>query len=411
MGLKELIFKKREPTKETTRLEMLTSSASGFFSFGDNLYRSDLVQSAIKPYSRHVGKLTVKHFRGDDVNPEPAIRFLLEEPNPMMTMQKMLEKIIWSLKLNGNAFIYLQYDNFGNLTGAYPLQPMSVEALSDSSNSLYFKFYFTNGTSRVMPYTHIIHLRENYNENDLFGDSPAKALLNVMETISITEQGIRQAVKNSAIIKWILKIGNAMRPEDVKKQTKEISDTFLSIDSDVGGVVGIDAKFDLQQVKHENELYIPSEGLQKSFVERIYRFFGINEKIITNTFTEEEFSSWFESEINPIAKELSEEFTRKIFTRRERSFGNKIIFDTANLVFASNKTKLGLVQLLDRGILSINEYRSILNFEPLPEDKFIIRREYGGLNEVVSTSAEGGDEDGIEEQPQTITANEKFDND
>lgn len=414
MRLIDYIFKRQreptqEPKEETTRLEMMSVSG-GFFSFGGDLYASDLVQSAIRPYTRHVGKLIAKHFRGRDVNPDPTIRFLLEEPNSMMTMQKLIERTVWCLKLNGNAFIYIQQQH-GMITGLFPLSPVAVDALGDKQDEIYLKFHFANGKSQVIPYTHIIHLRENFNEHDLFGDNPAVALLEVMETICITEQGIKHAIKNSTLIRWLLRISNSIRPEDVEKKTREVKEKFLSPDSDFGGIVGLDTKYDLQQVKNENQLYIPDNHVQNTFIERVHNFFGVNKKIIQNTFNEEEFSSWFESEIQPIATELSDEFTRKIFSKRERSFGNKIVFDTANLIFASNRTKLGLVSLLDRGVLSINEFRDILNFEPLAEDKFIIRREYGGLNEVVSRNAEGGDEDEEREQPETTPADPKFNND
>ncbi len=41
------------------------------------------------------------------INPEPYIRFLLEEPNPLMTGQMFQEKMAVQLELNHNAFAYI----------------------------------------------------------------------------------------------------------------------------------------------------------------------------------------------------------------------------------------------------------------------------------------------------------------
>ena len=72
--------------------------------------------------------------------------------------------------------------------------------------------------------------------------------------------------------------------------------------------------------------------------------------------------------------QLSGEYTRKLFSRRERGFGNKIIFESSNLTFASMQTKLNLVQYVDRGILSPNEVREILNLAPRDGGDEYIRR-------------------------------------
>ena len=102
--------------------------------------------------------------------------------------------------------------------------------------------------------------------------------------------------------------------------------------------------------------------------------FQINEKIIQSKFTEDEWISYFEAKIEPIAIQLSNEYTRKIFSRRERGFGNKIIFEAANLQYASMNTKLQLVQMVDRGALTPNEWREVFNLAPIKGGDEPIRR-------------------------------------
>ena len=105
----------------------------------------------------------------------------------------------------------------------------------------------------------------------------------------------------------------------------------------------------------------------KGTVDRIYSFFNTNESIVQSSYNEDQWISYYEAEIEPVLVQMSNEFTRKLFTRRERGFGNKIIFESSNLNFASMQTKLNLVQFVDRGIMNPDEVREILNMAPIPD--------------------------------------------
>ncbi|MFP3467901.1 phage portal protein, partial [Leifsonia sp. SIMBA_070] len=86
--------------------------------------------------------------------------------------------------------------------------------------------------------------------------------------------------------------------------------------------------------------FVPNAEQMDRTIQRIYSFFNINEKIIQSKYNEDEWNAFYESEIEPIARQLSEEFTRKIFSRTERGYGNKIIFEASSLQYASMQTKL-----------------------------------------------------------------------
>ncbi|WP_154695457.1 phage portal protein, partial [Clostridium botulinum] len=87
-----------------------------------------------------------------------------------------------------------------------------------------------------------------------------------------------------------------------------------------------------------------------------------------------EWNAYYESEIEPLAMQLSNEYTRKIFTRRERGFGNKIVFTANNLQYASMSTKLELRSMVDRGAMTPNEWREVLNLPPVKDGDKIVRR-------------------------------------
>lgn len=353
----------------------MADQGDSFFSWNGKLYESDIVRSAIRPKARAIGKAIAKHIRDNEqglkVNPEPYIRFLLEEPNPLMSGQQLQEKLITQLELNNNAFAYIRRDPNGIPIEVYPITAVGAQAVIKNSR-LYIRFNLLNGNNVTFKYSDIIHLRKDYNENDIFGTSNAETLAPLMEIVNTTDQGIVKAIKNSNVVKWLLMFKQTLRPEDLKKQAKQFVEDYLDVESDSVGVAAVDAKADAQQV--EPKSYVPNEKQMDKTIQRIYAFFNTNEKIVQASYTEDEWISYYESTVEPDIVQLSNEFTRKLFTRRERGHGNKIIFESSNLTYASMKTKLELKDMVDRGALTPNEWRKIMNLAPVEGGDVPIRR-------------------------------------
>ena len=391
MGLFDKIFgKKQAPT--TTRFEMINDNGGGFFSWHGDIYQSDIIRACIRPKAKAVGKLIAKHIRDNGsefkINPEPYMRFLLEEPNPLMTGQMFQEKMAIQLELNHNAFAYIKRDDFGYAIEIYPIPCTTVEVVEGVYGDIFLKFYFKNGKQMTIPYADVIHLRKDFNDNDFFGEHPGNALSQLMEIVTTTDQGIVKAIKNSAVVKWILKFKSVLKQEDIDNQVKNFVNNYLNIAND-GGAASSDPRYDLEQVKPE--AFVPDSKQMQETVQRIYNFFNTNDKIIQSKYNEDEWNAYYESEIEPFAMQLAGEYTRKLFSRKERGFGNKIIFESASLQYASMSTKMNLVQMVDRGSLTPNEWRAILSLGPIEGGDKPIRRLDTALVKEGKVTDEGGD--------------------
>lgn len=361
--------------KRGTAFRMYTDTGNSFATWNGKVYESDIVRSCIRPYAKAIGKLTAKHvrrFNGKvEVNPEPYIRFLLEDPNPFMSGHVMLEKVATQLALNNNAFILIVRDENGFPEQLYPIPAVMAETVYINV-VLYLKFLFQNGRSSTFPYSEIIHIRNDFNDNDIFGESPVQALAPLMEIVNTTDQGIVKAIRNSGVIRWLLKFTTPMRAEDLKKNVQEFVDNYLSVSSSTFGAAGVDAKADAIRIEPKD--YVPNALQMSATLQRIYAFFNTNDKIVNASYTEDEWNSYFEIVIEPVAVQLGDEFSRKIFSRRERGFGNRIYFDAANLQCASLTTKLALQAMVDRGALTPNEWRDTFNLSPVPDGDKPLRR-------------------------------------
>ena len=373
------LFRKREPTKNEKNakevMKMVTTWGEHYYAWNGRLYDSDIVRSCIRPKVKAVGKLVAKHIRQDakglTVNPDANIRFILSEPNPFMTGQMFQEKVATQLCLNNNAFILVIKDDNSKPMQLYPIPCVLCET-QYIDDELYLKFQYRNGKSNTFRYDQIIHLRQDFNEHDIFGESPAKALSSMMEVIGTIDQGIIKAVKNSGIIRWLLKFTQSLRPEDIKENVKSFVDNYLNFESDTFGAAGVDTKADAIRIEPKD--FVPNAAQTQETIKRIYSFFNTNEKIVQSKWNEDEWNAYYEAEIEPLAIQLGETYSVRLFSRKERGHGNKIVFTASNLQCASLSTKLAFVSMVDRGAMTPNEWRETMNMAPIADGDKPIRR-------------------------------------
>lgn len=382
MGLLSRISKIFTPKNGDNVFKMVTMDNENYFVYDGKIYQSDIVRSCLRPYVKALGKCVAKHIyetideegkKNLKVNPDPYMRVLLKKPNPYMTMQKMVEKTAISLKLNGNAFCLIVRDDNGVPRQLYPLPATSAETVWMQDDRLAIRFYFRSGKAITFAYSDLIHLRGDFYEHDILGDSIMQALLPLMECIQTIDRGIVRAIKNSSVIKWLLKLNTGVRDEDISAAAQRFAANYLSATKgeDIG-VAATDAKADVKQVEPKD--YVPNALIMDREKKRVLEIFNTNEEIIESRETGDVWTAYFEHEIEPDIKQLSEVFTEQLFTQRQQGFGNRIIFEAYNLGLASFKDKMQLQAMVDRGGLTPNEWREAFNMAPVEGGDEIVRR-------------------------------------
>lgn len=378
MGFFNRLFGRKDKT--IAKVQMISDNGSYFIAWNGTAFESDIVRACVAPRAAAISKLVGKHIRKTidkdgstkiDVNPEPYLRMLLEEPNPLMTWDVFCNKLGTQLTLNSNAFALVTRDENGYATGMYPIDCKTASLKQTKDGQLFFEFYMVRGHVYRFLYEDVIHLREDMNDNEVFGISKMPALLPLLDIVTTTDQGIIHAIKNSSIIRWLLQYTSSVRPEDLKQGAKDFADAFLNIDNGTG-VAAVDSKAEAKQVTPND--YVPNAAQMDRTKARIYAVFGINEKIVTGAYDEDEFNAWFEAKVEPVIVNLQNELTRRLFTKRERGCGNYIAIEAANIACASWRTKLALSAMVDRQALLPNEWRSAFNWAPLPGGDVPLRR-------------------------------------
>ena len=344
-------------------------------SFGNNISKSDVVKIAIDRIASQCAKLKPRYVKkaNDKTVTEKSgkLSFILKhQPNEVMTPYQFIYMVITTLLMNDNAFIYPMFDgSTGEIKALYPLKPSIVEPIIDSGGSYYLKFSFDREESFTIPYENVIHIKRFYHTNQIFGGSSSKGDQEaLLKTIQINEnvlQGIDNALKSSMQIKGLLKMSAMLSETDKKKQLDSFNEILKeSIRNKGSSIIPVDLKGDYVPLTTDPKL-IDKDTLE--FLQsKILDYFGVSVPIFHSKYTEDEFNSFYEQTIEPLAIQMSEAFSLGLLTQNEIMRGEEIIFYSERLQYASWNTKVTAIEKLIRiGIMSLNESRGLLGLEPV----------------------------------------------
>lgn len=357
---------KSDQTKTYTQFQELGTYKSVFGVFGNDIFSSDDVRTAVRTLSEHTSKANPR------CTDKKIERLLQLRPNKYMNGKDFLAKVRNILEIKNTSFIYIERDNTNSVVGFYPV-PYQTYTAVEYKNGLFIQFSFPGMAANdlVIPWEDLAVLRKDFLKSDIGGEDNTP-LLETLGVINTLDQGLENAIKSTSNLRGILKSTKAMlSPDDIKKQKDQFVADYLNLDN-TGGIASLDATQEFKEINLK-----PTTGTaedQKAYRERVYRYFGVNENIITSKYTESEYDAFYESRIEPILVALSLELTGKIFTDREISFGAEVWYESNRLQYASAKTKISMVALVDRGLMTPNEYRQLFNMAPYEGgDEFVLR--------------------------------------
>lgn len=365
MGILD-IFRKIRSIKETKWRELGAYTAL-FFPFGDDMYASDVVRACIRPLAEHTSKAHAVCLK----DPKLA-RILNYNPNKYMSGNDMLYKTRTILELKNTAFIFIERDDKAAVKGFYPVPYSHYEGI-ESGGDLYIKFHFIGDAAEhiTLPWKDLIVLRKDYYKSDIGGEDN-KPIFRPLEINEVTNQGLANAVKSTANLRGILKNTKAiLSPDDIRKQKEKFVESYMTI-SNEGGIASLDATQEFTPITMSP--VVASAATLKDQRENIQRYFGVNDAIIMSKYTEEEMEAFYEAKIEPFLSCLGVESTRKIYSEREIAWGDEVVYESNRMKYASTKTKLAMVSLVDRGALVPNEWRALFNLPPVEGGDKPIRR-------------------------------------
>lgn len=348
--------------------------------FGTNIYASDVVQQVLKCIADEIKKLNPMHVRYINSDPVPvksSIQDVLDNPNPLMTTSEFLEKITYLLLMNYNAFIIPVYRVWIDertkterryYEALYPIKPIQVDFIEDLSGQMFVKFYFFGGQTTTIKYSDVIHLKYNFSVNEYMGGNemgqPDHGPL--LETLKLNHtllQGVAKAMNASYAVNGVVKYNTIIDDGSTEKALKELE---RKLSNSENGFLPIDLKAEF--IPLERNTQIVDTDTLKFVDEKILRCWGVSLAILMGDYTKEQYEAFFQKVLEPIIKSMSQAFAKKLFTDREKAFGNRVELYPKELIFLSMSQTLEMIrELSPTGALFENEKRVALGLRPLPE--------------------------------------------
>lgn len=347
-----------------------------------NIYASDIVQQVLSCIVDEMKKLRPMHIRNNENYNDPVpvkgnIQDVLDNPNPLMTTSEFIEKTMWMLLLNENAFILpIFYTWTDKATGEekrylealWPLKPVQVDFIEDQSGRLFIQFTFENLSKTTILYENVIHLKLKYAFNDYMGGNELGQPDNdaILKTLQMNEdllKDIAKAMKASYAINGIVKYNTMLSDGDTEEAIKELERKLNNSES---GFLPLDLKAEFTPLERKAEI-VDADTL-KFIDEKILRHWGVPLAILTGDYTKEQYEAFYQKCLETKIVSISQQFTKKIFTQRQRAFGNKINFYPKDLIFLSMNQTLQMIEILSpTGALFENEKRTALGLRPMAE--------------------------------------------
>lgn len=140
----------------------------------------------------------------------------------------------------------------------------------------------------------------------------------------------------------------------------------------------------------------------KFYYDTILRASGTSLAILNGDYTKAQKEAYYEHALEADIKALGQAFSMSLFTDREASFGNDVIFYPNQIVFMSMENKIAVAQaFLPAGMLMKDEGRALFGWPPLPNGQGqVIAQGYNSLldenNNNKLSKSEGGTDDGTE---------------
>lgn len=331
--------------------------------YASNIYSIPEVRTAIETFANIFATIP-RYFErvNKDGNIEyfenAASRVINLKANHLQNATQFWKNVITSLMLYSNVFIEpIFHARTGELEQLYVLPHDSFD----------FTLYPQKATVQFTG------IGKTYNLDDLIYINRFPTLAGGQKNDLGLYETVIQALANQAInvadpkkVRAILQADSGsqgnLKPRDKDGTMNDLKGNF---DKAVNGIAYFDPQWRVTPINWtENDV---NRDLMKFVVNIVDNYFGMTEEIINGKATEIEFQLFVKTKMEPIARQVEEEFTYKIFSKREIEFGNRMELDTFYLAVSTLAAKTQFFSVAGRGgIMNADEMREMIGQPPLP---------------------------------------------
>lgn len=388
MSFFDKIFKKDRESENALRSYTIFTELNGykpvFHSWGGQIYENELVRSAIDAIARHASKLAPVFY--GTARPSLVAK-MKHAPNEWQTWSQFFARVATILWTKNTCVIVPVFDADLIVTGYYAVVPQKCEIV-EYKKEPWLKYHFASGKDAAVELRLCTILTRFQFKDDFFGEDNG-ALHGTMELLDYNRQGVREKIENSGALNFIAQADNFSDPDDLERERARFAQKNFSRDAKTDGFILFPNTYKNPTQIKEAQYTLDAEQMER-IQKNVFMYFGVNEKVMTSEATGDELDAFFNGTIEPFSVQISEGMTKCMFSLNERSRGARFMAAANRLQYMSTTAKIQMAQqLLDRGVMSINEARALFNYGEVPGgDVRSIRGEYKNADALETTEGE-----------------------
>ena len=361
MGLFEKLFPKKYQGSPVgaERWAPLTAYSAAFRSWRGEIYEFDQVRAAIDTLARNTGKLKIELTGTAKGNMRTKLNV---RPNQYQTWYQFWYRTRTIFEMQNNAIIVPILDEFDRVVGLFPVLPSSCEVVAVKGTE-YLRYHFADGKTAAIELDRCGIITKHQYKNDIFGESNM-ALNADLTVLDLNRQAIKAAVQGSNSYKFMARMTNFAKDEDIAKERQRVKDANLK---DKDGFLLLFSNLIGEPKQIDYHPFTLDEKQMALIDSNIEKYFGVSTEAIKNELTGDKASAFYEGAIETFAVQASEVITNMLFTPLEQSTGNSFSLSANRIQFMTNTDKMNVSSMAaDRGLMFIDEIREIWNLQPLP---------------------------------------------
>ena len=372
MGLFEKLFPKKYQGSPVgaERWAPLTAYSAAFRSWRGEIYEFEQVRAAIDTLARNTAKLKPEMTGSAKGKMRTKLK---NRPNQYQTWYQFWYRARTIFEMQNNAIIVPILDEYDEVEGLFPVLPSEC-TIVEYRGTEYLKYRFYDNKIAAVELARCGIITKHQYRNDIFGESN-NVLSADVTVLDLNRQAIRAAVEGSNSYKFMARMNNFAKDEDIAKERQRVKDANLK---DKDGFLLLFSNL-IGEPKQINYTPFTLDEKQLALIDsNIEKYFGVSTEAIKNELTGDKAAAFYEGAIETFAVQASEVVTNMLFTPIEQSTGNGFYLNANRVQFMTNSEKLSISSTMaDRGLMTVNEIREIWNLPPIEGgDRLVARGAY-----------------------------------
>lgn len=316
--------------------------------------------------------------KGTETYQDHPLLSVLKTPSPQETLSSLVEGVISSLLLSGNAYIEVVRDENGCPLELYLLRADRVKVIPGSDGVPIAYEYSVSGESRRVPvdtrdgWSPILHLKMYHPRHDWYGFSPMEAAASSIDQYNAVGQHNLSLLKNGARPSGALLLKTHQGEEISDEQRQSLREDLESLyegTEQAGRFMVLEGDMEWREMglSPKDLDFVPGKHLTAREISMAFgvppMLIGVPGDATFSNYKEARFHLW-EDTLLPMLDKVMASFSNWLISPLEK--GLKFAYDIDKIPALSLRRESIWERMCQASFLTINEKRVALGFPPLP---------------------------------------------